>query len=68
MKSGLRKNVLQPKSMLVIDNVPYHCVLEKIPTMASSKLEMQQWLEKVNNSFHTFKAKLIVALKHVIDE
>ena len=36
-----------PKSVIVIDNVPYHNrVAEPVPTTSSTKAVMQQWLTK----------------------
>lgn len=44
-------NVL-PKSVVVIDNAPYHNIqINKIPTSATTKAEMQTWLRQRNIPF-----------------
>lgn len=43
---------LPPKSVLVIDNAPYHNVqIEKCPTMCARKEEMREWLRARNIPF-----------------
>ncbi|XP_044596994.1 uncharacterized protein LOC123273625 [Cotesia glomerata] len=69
---------LPPKSMIVMDNAPYHSVqLEKQPTAKWTRDEIQVWLEKnyVDFKRDSFKAVLLELcrankkpIKYVIDE
>lgn len=57
---------LPPNSVLVIDNASYHNVqCEKVPTMASRKAEMQEWLTTRNIGFtdDMYKADLYHLIK-----
>ncbi|XP_062531792.1 uncharacterized protein LOC134201289 [Bombyx mori] len=52
---------LPEKSLVVMDNAPYHCTqLNKAPTMANFKSEMQQWLREKNLNFELTWTKAVL--------
>lgn len=70
---------LQENSVIVLDNAPYHSrKLEKIPTTASRKSEIQQWLRSKHINFEEdlLKVELLLIVnenkgkynKYVVDE
>lgn len=49
---------IKPNSVIVMDNAPYHSVqLDKAPTTASLKSEMQDWLKRRNIPFDSSMTK-----------
>ena len=63
-ENNLLKNNPQ-RSVIVLDNAPYHnVVLEKVPTKSSKKAVMQEWLTAKNIPFETtdLKAELFAKI------
>ena len=57
---------IQPNSLIVIDNAPYHSRrLEPVPTMSSRKQVMQDWLTARRIEFpeHSLKRELYAIIK-----
>ncbi|KAG6465035.1 hypothetical protein O3G_MSEX014895 [Manduca sexta] len=52
---------LPERSLVVMDNAPYHCTqINKAPTMASLKVEMQKWLREKDIYFEESWTKAIL--------
>lgn len=52
---------LPEKSLVVMDNAPYHCIqLNKPPTMSSLKAQMQEWLQEKGIYFEETWTKAVL--------